>query len=341
MPPATQDHERVIFSDVNFRAWRGHNAIIGSDCQSVQRLCPAIAYHWTMASGVVTSNARTVNDLRVSARIGAVSYLNTVPLVAGLEKLVDIELTLVPPSRLSEMLGAGDIDVALAPVIESQRLSMDVALAPVGMIGSPAETLTVRLYSQVPADDVTVVHADSESRTSVALAKVILTRRLGRTPDFVEFDARERVARTGDGAEMVEWPETMLLIGDKVVRDSPPAVRYPHQIDLGAEWREMTGLPFTYATWMCAADRAEDPAVRLALAMLDRQRRHNATRLDWLVTTHAPRHAWPTDLARTYLGTRLRYDVTDEHRLAVELFFDEAHHVGALAERRPTIWVEA
>jgi chorismate dehydratase len=167
---------------------------------------------------------------------------------------------------------------------------------------------------------------------------VILLERFGVRPEIVEFDARERVpARGGAGAE---WPESLLLIGDKVVTDSPPAVRYPHQLDLGEAWRDLTGLPFVYAAWMCRAGEEASARVRLACALLDRQRRHNATRMDWIIASRAPQRRWPTDLARTYVRSCLRYDLGDPERRAVEMFFDRAHAAGALARRRPTRWAQ-
>jgi chorismate dehydratase len=154
----------------------------------------------------------------------------------------------------------------------------------------------------------------------------------GIEPAVIDFDARERVAlgagagpdRPGPVVLEEAWPETVLLIGDKVVVDAPPADRYPYQLDLGQAWREATGLPFVYALWACRQDRTGDPLVRAASALLDRQRRHNRTRLDWIAARHAPEHRWPTDLARRYLGEYLRYDVGPREREAIERFASEA-----------------
>ena len=141
-------------------------------------------------------------------------------------------------------------------------------------------------------------------------------------------------------AEPVEWPDTALLIGDKVVTDGAPAVRYPHQLDLGRAWRELTGLPFVYAVWMCRDDRTDDEAVRLATMALDRQRRHNAMRADWVVDTQAPALGWPTDLARRYLGELLCYEPGAAHREAIGVFFELAEEVGLIRQRRRVGWAD-
>jgi predicted solute-binding protein len=79
-------------------------------------------------------------------------------------------------------------------------------------------------------------------------------------------------------------------------------------------------------------------ALDATLALLDRQRRYNATRLDWIVSRRARERRWPEDLAREYLGRRLRYDVGERQVEAIERFLDEAAALGEIA-RRPTRWV--
>ncbi len=203
-------------------------------------------------------------------------------------------------------------------------------------------------------EQVTEVAGDTDSHTSVVLCRVLLKRLYGVNARMVEFDARERVVRgkgraggtlapsdTGPaGAELdAAWPRTVLLIGDKVVTDAPPAARYPHQMDLGEAWKELTGLPFVYAVWMCRADRAGDESLLRAAALLDRQRRHNRTRLDWIVSSTAAEHRWAEDLAAKYLGSLLRYDVGEREREAVRAFLAMAHEDG-LVKSAAVRWVE-
>lgn len=275
-------------------------------------------------------------------RLGAVSYLNTLPLIEGLGKLSDVALTLTAPSRLIDLLMDQRVDLALASVIDAQRAPRPVAFVPAGMIGCDGPTMTVRLFSRTPIEQITRVHADVDSHTSVALLQVILAERLGAAPPVEAFDvdahrAALTRAATGD-ATPGPWPEALLVIGDKVVTDSPPAMLYPHQLDLGEAWKDLTGLPFVYALWMCRADDAGAAHVRTAADILDRQRRHNATRLDWIASARAPARGWPVDMARTYLGRLLRYEVTDEARRAVARFFDLCVKHRVLASRRDVAW---
>lgn len=277
-------------------------------------------------------------------RLGAVSYLNTLPLIEGLGKLADVSLTLTAPSRLIDLLMDGTVDLALASIIDAQRSATPVALVPAGMIGCDGPTMTVRLFSRVPADRITRVHADVDSHTSIALLRVILAERFGVRPEMIDFDAdahRALLARSSASTpDAAAWPESLLMIGDKVVTDSPPAILYPHQLDLGQAWREMTGMPFVYAVWMCREEEAPGDAVRAAAAVLDRQRRHNATRIDWIVAARAPSRGWPAGVAREYLGGLLRYEVTPAARQAVARFFDLCRKHGVLGSVRDVRWAD-
>ncbi len=260
-------------------------------------------------------------------RIAAVSYLNTTPMIQGLDAWRDAELVTAVPSRLADMVLAGDADVGLVSLADYARAQGNLSLIPCGMIGCDGPTLTVRVFSAVPPAQITTLHADTDSHTSVVLAQLILAERHHARPQIQDFHAREHLGSPDDA-----WPESMLLIGDKVVTDSPPAVRYPHQIDLGEAWHALTGLPFVYAVWMCRTDRAADPAVRNAAALIDRQRRRNAMRLDSLVNAEAARRGWPGDLARQYVGELLRFNPDARAREAVDAFLTRAAALGLLPE---------
>lgn len=272
------------------------------------------------------------------ARVGAVSYLNTLPLIEGLGKLGDLELTLTAPSRLIDLLLNGTVEMALASIIDYQRSPEPLELVPAGIIGCDGPTMTVRIFSRTPIERIRTLHADVDSHTSVALASIILAERTGEKPAIVGFDVDGHQPEREASVAEASWPESVLIIGDKVITDSPPAALYPHQLDLGEAWKELTGLPFVYAMWMCRAGGIEGGRLRTVARMLDRQRRHNATRMDWIIGQRARVRGWPLETARAYLGGLLRYEATPRHHEAVEVFFDRCDALGIIAERRPTRW---
>ena len=275
---------------------------------------------------------------QAAIRLGAVSYLNTLPLIQGLSKLRDVSLTLDAPSRLIDRLLSGEVDLALASVIDAPRAPEPVALVPAGMIGCDGQTMTVRLFSRVPLASITHVHVDSDSHTSVALLRLVLARQFGVRPTLAEVDLVSHLPALHAGAE--PWPEAMLVIGDKVVTQSPPASVYEHQLDLGQAWKEFTGLPFVYAVWMCRRSEMGSEVVRGAWARLDRQRRHNSTRLDWIVTSNAPARGWPLEAAHHYLSDLLRYNVSPEHRRGLATFYEMAAAEGLLPAASSVVWAD-
>ena len=281
--------------------------------------------------GIHTAESTTAPKAPAApARIGAVRYLNTVPLIDGLAKLRDVELRLAAPAALIGMLERDEVDLALASIVDCQRSTVDVALVPVGMIGCDGPTRTVRLLSRIPIERIATLHADTESHTSVVLARLIVGWAKGnRPPATVDWDAATRGP----------WPESVVVIGDKV--EDARAAEYPHSIDLGEAWHARTGLPFVYAAWMCRADRIDSEAVRLGSAVLERQRRHNAMRLDNIVARQAAAHGWPAGEARDYLTRLLRYTVTDAHRAAVDRFVAEAVSMKLIDAPRPVRWADA
>lgn len=273
------------------------------------------------------------------ARLLAVRYLNTLPLIEGLDELPGIELETTVPARIADAVARGEADLGLASLVDSVRTDPALALVPAGMIGCDGPTLTVRVYSRVPFKDVTRLHADTDSHTSVVLARLLLRRLHGADPEVVAFDARERVEADNGriAADEDAWPETVLLIGDKVALDPPPEARYPHTLDLGEAWKAMTDLPFVYAVWMCRADEADSPRIATAVALLDRQQRHNRTRLGWIVQTHAEARRWPRDLAARYLSELLRFEVGPREREAAEVFLAMAGEEKLLGQGRADV----
>src|SRR5687767_13713672 len=153
-------------------------------------------------------------------RLGSVSFLNATPLIYGLEDSRDLDLSLDVPSRLLEGLREGRYDVALLPVIDYQRMD-GLRLLTSGGIGCDGPTLTVRIFSPVPIAEVRVLACDTDSHTSVALARVLLAECYGVSPEFVPLDRARRI----------DQPTATLLIGDKVVCQEPRDL--PHQLDLG------------------------------------------------------------------------------------------------------------
>ena len=256
--------------------------------------------------------------------VAAVRFLNAKPLIDGLEMDPQVHLVSDVPSRLLETLINGDSDIALCPVIDFQLSPAELCVVPVGAIGSDGHTLTVRVFSRVPMDRVTHIHTDGDSHTSVALLRVVFNELYGRTP---ELSTLESADVNGDD----DAPETVLLIGDKVVQNEPDRARYAHQLDLGDAWKQTTGLPFVFACWMARVGHD----LGVAPEILARRRELNRHRIEEIVATHASSSGWPEGLAAKYLGDILRYGLGSRELESIELFWTRCHDLGLIDDLRP------
>ena len=123
-------------------------------------------------------------------RIGAVNYLNSKPLIEGLHELLpEAELSLDYPSRLAEDLEAGQLDVALVPSIEVLRHA-DYEIVSDACVATRGPVMSVKLYSRVPFGEIQSLALDAGSRTSAALARIMLQERFGVRPRLEPFALR-------------------------------------------------------------------------------------------------------------------------------------------------------
>jgi len=256
--------------------------------------------------------------------VAAVSFLNARPLTEGLDEEPGVHLISDVPSRLMKTLIEDRAAVALCPVIDFQLSPVELSIVPAGAIGSDGPTLTVRVFSQVPMAEVTLVHTDGDSHTSVALLAVVFSELFGRLPEVKALESSDV-----NGSEAP--PSTVLLIGDKVVRNEPDPRLYPHQLDLGEAWHEMTGLPFVFACWMARADRDLGDLPNI----LTRYRDLNRGRVTEIAATHAKASGWPEGLAAAYLGEILRYEIESRELEAIELFWSKCHELRLIGQLRP------
>jgi chorismate dehydratase len=126
-------------------------------------------------------------------------------------------------------------------------------------------------------------------------------------------------------------PTTVLLIGDKAVRNRPDPELYPFELDLGAAWKRITGLPFVFATWMARADRdLGDLPARLGRCR-DRNRRRTAE----IAAAHAAPSGWSRELAENYLGGILRYELGPCELDAMQLFWSKCLDLDLIDRQRP------
>jgi chorismate dehydratase len=247
-------------------------------------------------------------------RIGAVNYLNTKPLIHDLEMLAPTaELVLDVPSRLAELLAQGSLDVALIPVIEYFRGRTYTVLPDIA-ITSHGPVLSVTLFSRRPWTGIRRVALDDGSRTSAALAQILLRKRYGVTPELVRLPL--------DGEAEQADADAVLLIGDRAMRACLPG--FAHAFDLGQEWHVWTGLPFVYAVWAVGADVDLGPA---AAALVEAKRRGCAG-IGPIAHAEAPRLGLDAGFCRRYLQTIIGFDLGPHELAGLQRYYALACELG-------------
>lgn len=183
-------------------------------------------------------------------RVGIVNYLNTRPLIWGLQRPPVSELIdLVGdyPSRVAQMLKEGEIDLGLIPVAVIPELP-EYHIIGKHCIGTEGEIASVALFSDVPMHEIRKVYLDYQSRTSVELLRYLMKEYWGISPEIVQAtgeDYREEIRGTTAG----------LVIGDRAFEQRKISTFI---YDLGSEWRSITGLPFVFAAWVSTRPLPEE-----------------------------------------------------------------------------------
>lgn len=247
-------------------------------------------------------------------RIAAVSFFNTKPLIHYLLEQPGVHIEVDVPSRLIERLHGGQADAALVPVVDYAESSDQAVLVGDGCIASDGTTLTVRVFCRCRPEDVTVLYADTDSHTSVMLARVLWRKVYNRSIRIEPLRSMEAARDT----------EAVLLIGDKVI--SQWREPWEHQVDFGQLWKELTGLPFVFAVWIARPEAATDSLARL----LNEARDRGCADARRLATLYGPQRGWPLPVAEEYLTRYMKYRLDEPSLQGLRTFLDMAARLGLL-----------
>ncbi|MDX6305331.1 MAG: chorismate dehydratase [Blastocatellia bacterium] len=246
-------------------------------------------------------------------QIAASSYLNTAPLIRSFlsgSKQNTVELfTHKAPSRCAEMLATGEVDAALVPVIEYQRIP-GVVIVPDVCVGSRAAVRSVVIASkQNNLKKIKRVALDNSSRTSVALVKIIFREFLGFEPEWQTSPP--------DLRSMLEHNDAALIIGD-------PAMKIPRDkfrvFDLATLWHDFTGFGFVFAMWMAGRNSAEQAREIDFKTARDEGLAH----LDEIAASYGDQSALSPAEIKDYLTGNIAFQLDEKMTKGLELYFELA-----------------
>ncbi len=235
-------------------------------------------------------------------RVGAVSYLNTKPLIYGFEhgKMnTEIELSLDYPSRLAGLMQKNKLDIALLPVASISNIP-DAFVFSDYCIASNQKVASVCLYSQVPIEEIQEVYLDYQSKTSVALFRLLIRDYWNIRPSLLEAGE--------DYLANIKGKTAGIIIGDRALQQTN---KFPFVYDLAEAWQSHTQLPFVFATWVTNK--------KLPDSFIQAFNEANAiglNHIDEIITTQS----FPEYDLKKYFTENICYLLDEEKRNGMQLF---------------------
>lgn len=223
------------------------------------------------------------------------------------------------------MIESGQVDVALVPVIEYQRIG-DISLVPDVCVGSRERVRSVVLVAKVDSlSHMRRVALDHSSRTSAALLRIIFR-------EFIGFEPEWTVGSTDIG-QMLAHNDAALIIGDPAMTFARENLRV---FDMAELWRSRTGLGFVFAMWV-VRNSAAPAAARIDFAGA---RDEGLARMEQIVECYKALLNLSAEELRVYLEENISFSVDDEMHAGLDLYFKLAHKHGIIPALKPLKTIE-
>lgn len=238
-------------------------------------------------------------------KVGIVNYLNTKPLIYGLERMPvkdRIELVEDYPSRLADMLLNDEIDIGLIPVAVLPKIP-DYKIVGDYCIAAEGEVASVCLFSEVPMHEIKKIYLDYQSRSSVALLKWLMKEYWGLEAELIQ-------ATDDNYRNEIKGTTAGLVIGDRALKQRNISTFI---FDLSSEWKKITGLPFVFAVWVSKKEFSEE--------FIGLFNEGNAMGLEYLNDIAAAQNFHDFDLEK-YYRLHISYKLDANKRKGMELFLE-------------------
>ncbi|MBI4596628.1 MAG: menaquinone biosynthesis protein [Candidatus Tectomicrobia bacterium] len=251
-------------------------------------------------------------------RLGPIGFLNTKPIIYGLEKNLipnDFELIYDVPSVCADKLKNKSIDLALIPSIEYARSGQyfivpDICISSKGLVNS------VLLYSKTEFSNIKTIALDTNSRTSATLIRILMSNVFGIKPIYYQSSPNLQA--------MLENYDAGLIIGDKALYYQPENLNI---LDLGESWFRLTGLPFVYAFWAGWPGVIDRKGIKILHQSLDLGLKN----IRVIAEEFALQGNGTPKINSDYLMTNIRFKLGPEELEGLKLFYKYAHEFGQIA----------
>ncbi len=256
--------------------------------------------------------------------IGEIPYLDCYPYFFPLRQKFShdsFQFVSGHPADLNALLRRGQIDLSISSSIEYCQSFDNYLVLPELCIGSNGPVGSVLLFSDLPLEDLDEMNISTSaaSATGVNLLKIILGK-------YFQFNNQFKTS----------WAEAdaHLLIGDSALREKI-LERYQFNYDLGALWKEYTGLPMVFALWQVRREASQSKQEQIIILQKSLKAAIESARKDWdgLARTMIG-YDWiaPQDAASYWKG--IDFSLTTNHIKGLTRFYEDALEL-ALVEEIP------
>jgi len=245
--------------------------------------------------------------------VAASTYLNSAPLIWSFlrgPRRDEVRLIDAVPARCATLLSEAEVEVALVPVIEYQRIP-HLLVVPDVCVGSKREVRSVVLVSR--RDDLKEIRSvalDESSRTSATLVKIIFREFVGHEPTWNTYSP--------DLTRMLSENDAALIIGDPGMTFSREGMRV---WDMASLWNQYTGLGFVFAMWMVR----EQTLQHARSVDFRRVCEEGLARVEEIAKEYESVLGLPSAELQHYLQENISFRMDDGMRSGLQLYFELAY----------------
>lgn len=241
-------------------------------------------------------------------KISIVNYTNTLPFKWAIKKssiLQKIDLQEDIPSICGQKLKFKQVDLALIPVamiteLDTYFITTDYCIGANGKVDS------VKLYSEVPIDEIKTVTLDYQSRSSITLTKVLLKFFWKKEVEYKDAKPGFENDIAKNNAAVVIGDRTFILNG-----------KFNYEYDLADEWKKFTGLPFVFAAWISTEKLPSEFIIEFNNVL-----KHGVEHIVEAVEEDYNVENLSKEKTIEYLTERIDYKLDHDKRKALDLFLD-------------------
>ncbi len=251
-------------------------------------------------------------------KIGVVPYMNAKPFIYGFqEKADEVDIVYGVPSVLPKMLENEELDIILMPSVGYFR-GIGYKIISGSSIASNGLVESVRLFIRVSSiAQIKTVALDKDSMTSCVLTKIILWKRYSLKPEYITLNDKREIYN--------EYADAFLVIGDDAMKVREEGFII---LDLGQEWKELTGLPFVYAVWVTKSESKLKGLSELLVGAKE----HGLEFANEIAGIEAKRLEMGKERCLRYLNESIKYNLGEQEICGLKTFYDYALEIGEVRE---------